>query len=113
MEKATWKFKDELIQYKWELWIYIVEVYDPINDRKECWIMDQNKVIAKEPVGNTAFARLWEEVEKKYQELKAQYEDQRNEELIDEELMRRAEERWEEYEPEYWTDYEPYLDAEE
>ena len=26
--------------------------------------------------------------------------------------MRRAEERWEEYEPEYWTDYEPYLDDE-
>lgn len=38
------------------------------------------------------------------EELKEYYEDQRNEELIEEELMKRAEERWEEYEPEYYGD---------
>ena len=107
MEKIEWDFRDELMQYKANLWLYIVKVQDPLTNIEECWVMDQNKVIAKEPVGNPAFARLWEEVEKKI------YEDQRNEELIEEELMRRAEERWEEYEPEYWTDYEPYLDDEE
>lgn len=32
------------------------------------------------------------------------YEDQHNEMLIEEELMRRAEEKWEEYEPEYYGD---------
>ena len=47
------------------------------------------------------------------EELKEYYEDMNNEILIEEELMRRAEERWEEYEPEYWTDYEPYLDDED
>ena len=46
-------------------------------------------------------------------ELREDYEDQQAEYEIEEELMRRAEERWEEYEPEYWTDYEPYLDDEE
>ena len=47
------------------------------------------------------------------EELREYYEDQHNEMLIEEELMKKAEERWEEYEPEYWTDYEPYLDEEE
>jgi hypothetical protein len=32
---------------------------------------------------------------------------------MEEEMLERAIERWEEYEPEYWTDYEPYLDDEE
>ena len=107
MEKITWDLKDELINYKMNLWLYIVEVQDPLTWLTEAWVMDENRVIAREPVGNPAFVRLWEEVERKY------YEDQHNEMLIDEELERRAEERWEEYEPEYWTDYEPYLDDEE
>lgn len=46
------------------------------------------------------------------EELKEYYEDQRNEELIDEELMRRAEERWEEYEPEYYGDEDLDLENE-
>ena len=44
------------------------------------------------------------------EELKEYYEDMNNEMLIEEELMKRAEEKEEEYEPEYWTDYEPYLE---
>ncbi len=38
------------------------------------------------------------------EELKEYYEDQQNEMLIEEELMKRAEEKWEEYEPEYYWD---------
>lgn len=38
------------------------------------------------------------------EELKEYYEDQQNEMLIEEELMRRAEEKGEEYEPEYYWD---------
>lgn len=38
------------------------------------------------------------------EELKEYYEDQQNEMLIEEELMKRAEERCEEYEPEYYGD---------
>ena len=45
-------------------------------------------------------------------ELKEYYEDIRNEELIDEELMRRAEERWEDYEPEYYGDEDLDLEDE-
>ena len=107
MEKIEWDFREELISYKMNLWLYIVQVQDPLTWLTENWVMDENKVIAKEPTGNAAFARLWEEVERKYQE------DMMIEQQIDEELERRAEERWEEYEPEYWTDYEPYLDDEE
>jgi hypothetical protein len=33
-----------------------------------------------------------------------------NEMLIEEQLMKKAAEKEEEYEPEYWTDYEPYLE---
>lgn len=44
------------------------------------------------------------------EELKEYYEDMNNEMLIEEELMKKAAEKEEEYEPEYWTDYEPYLE---
>ena len=46
------------------------------------------------------------------EELKEYYEDQQNEMLIEEELMRRAEERWEEYEPEYYGDEDLDLEDE-
>ena len=46
------------------------------------------------------------------EELREYYEDQKNEELIEEELMRRAEERWEEYEPEYYGDEDLDLEDE-
>ena len=102
MGKIEWDFRDKLMQYKAFFWAYIVEVYDPLNDMKEYWVMRENKVVKKESDRLLACEKLWELVG---------YLDQQNEMAIDEELERRAEERWEEYEPEYYGDED--LDLEE
>lgn len=95
MEKIKWDFRDELMQYKAFFWLYIVEVYDPLTDMKDYWIMKENQVVERGLTENMAFAKLWEHIE---------YLDQQNELLIDEELERRAEEKGEDYEPEYYGD---------